>query len=108
MIKNFTEYKITTDQLSDIFNFIAQSLYEFQNYNIQKKDIKVLIPEYVLFIMRNNIDVLDWYSYCVSELRINKILGIEVYPHFKNEIVVYTTKFYYNQELYGLKIKEIV
>lgn len=108
MSKNFTEYKITTDQSSSILKFIAQSLYEFQHYNIEKKEIKVLMPEYALFIMLNNIGVLNWYPNAVNELRNNKIFGIEVYPHFKNEIVVYTTKFYNNEELYGPKIIEIV
>ena len=108
MIKNFTEDKISIDDLNTIHSFILNSICNFNGLNLQREDLRILMPEWILFIMQNNISGLNRFSTAVNGFRNNKIFGIEVYPHFKNEIVVYTTKFYYNEELYGPKIIELV
>jgi hypothetical protein len=108
MIKNFAEYKISKDDLNTIHSFVLNSICTFNELGLQREDLRVLMPEWILFIMQNNISGLNRFSNAVNGFRNNKIFGIEVYPHFKNEIVVYITKFYNNEELYGPKIIEIV
>ena len=96
---------ITISQLNHILYFITKSLYSFHYLSNQREDFRVLMPEWIItMLINNNNSILNDFRNTSKELTNNKIFGVEVYPHYKNEIVVYNINFFFNSKLDPPKI----
>jgi hypothetical protein len=95
---------MTYDKLDEIFRFVRYSLYQFENMRLHKEDIRILMPESINYMMQNYYGIVTNYQTIVEQLRGGKLYDIEVYPHYKNEIVVYCKKFEIHEELDQPKI----
>lgn len=104
-IKMIKEIKF--EQLDNIFKFVRHSLYQFQEQNVRNEDLRVLMPDTIKTCMQHYYRRPIDYQTPEHQLREAKIFDIEVYPHYKNEIVVYCTKFDLYKELDQPKIFEL-
>lgn len=89
------EIKLDADKAQSILFFIEESVCELRHLNIQKECIKILIPEPLVEMIFYRLR--EEYSFSptnkVENLKELKIFDIQIYPHYKNEIVVYNAKF---------------
>lgn len=92
-MKNKILKVLTYDQLDDIFNFVRHALYQFEEMDLHKEEIKILMPDSVKRMMQNYYRRPPYCQTPEEQLKEAKLYDIEVYPHYKNEIVVYCTKF---------------
>lgn len=96
---------LTYDQLDNIFYFIRKSIIELRSQNIHKDFIRILMPETVKeFLHMNYRRPVDFSSTTLDQYLENKLLDIEVLPHYKNEIVVYSIKWDFYKEKIEPKI----
>lgn len=89
------EIKLDAYKAKSILLFIEKSMFELRHLNIDKEDIKILIPEPFMELIIYRLREVCWFSPInkVEYLKELKIFDIQIYPHFKNEIVVYNVKF---------------
>ena len=99
--------EVTFEKLDQIFNFVRHSLYQFEELNVRKEDMRVLMPDSFKYIMQNYYRRPTYFQTAEEQFREAKIFNIEVYPHYKNEIVVYCTKFDLYEGLDQPKIFEL-
>lgn len=45
--------EVTFEKLDQIFNFVRHSLYQFEELNVRKEDMRVLMPDSFKYIMQN-------------------------------------------------------
>jgi hypothetical protein len=103
-----TTTKITNVEMQNIYHFIRQSVYDLKHLTNSHRDIKVAIPSWILYLFKNY----PMYEYRSldtprNQLSENLFCGIEVQPHFKNEIVVFYTDYHINPERFKPSIYEI-
>lgn len=85
-------------------------LVHFLYLNITVVNIPVktpIMPDSFKYIMQNYYRRPTYFQTAEEQFREAKIFDIEVYPHYKNEIVVYCTKFDLYEGLDQPKIFEL-
>lgn len=98
--------EITHSQLNEIFYFIGDSLCQFEKLNHRKEDLRILMPD-------STKCAFDYYRCAImfqtqeQQFRDAKFFDVQVYPHYKSEIVVYCTKFDLYKECEQPKILEL-
>jgi len=100
-------HEISLEKLDEIYNFVSLSIYQLKKLNLRNEDIKILMPNWFKFVMEHSYTRYTYYRTAEQQLIEAKFFDIEVYPHFKNEIVVYCKEFHLNKELDQPKIFEI-
>lgn len=96
----------THSQLNEIFYFIGDSLYQFEKLNLRKEDLRILMPD-------STKNAFNYYNRAImfqtqeQQLPNAKFFDVQVYPHYKSEIVVYCTKFDLCKECNQPKIFEL-
>ena len=100
------EIKLDADKAQSILFFIEKSIHELRYLNIDKEYIKILIPEPFVKMFFYRLNEIYGFSSInrVENLNELKIFDIQIYPHFKNEIVVYHTRFNFSNHLNQHKI----
>lgn len=103
--KIFKEF--TYNKMDEIYSFVRNSLYDFDSMGVHKEKIRILMPDSVKYIMKHYYFRAVQYRTPEEQLKEARYCDIEVYPHYKNEIVVYCTEFDSHKELDQPKILEL-
>jgi hypothetical protein len=98
--------EITHSQLNEIFYFIGDSLCQFDKLNLRKEDLRILMPnstKCAFNYYRRQI----MFQTQEEKFHAENFFDVQVYPHYKSEIVVYCTKFDLYKECDQPKIFEL-
>lgn len=95
--------EIRVDKLNEIVCFVKDSLEHFEMLNARKEYIRILMPDSIRFILLNYKRP-TYFQTVEEQYYFTNLFNIEVYSHYKNEIVVYCTKFDLYKELDQPKI----
>src|SRR5690606_16990997 len=85
--------------------FTHESIYKLiKRNNIPREEIKIMIPEWLLSFLSYQIKVKSRFLLDST----SSLYGVEILPHYQNEVVVFYKKFSVNNEgcFYKLSIDE--
>lgn len=106
-MRDKTIREMSYSELDNVFNFVRRSLYDFEELNVHKEDIRILMPESFKLMLQYHYRRPIVMQSVNDQIIDAKFFNVEVLPHFKNEIVVYCTKFDLHKELNQPKIYEL-
>lgn len=95
MSYNISIIQLDLNKTNEILDFICNSIGELRMQNVPEENVKILIPDIFQELITRALDELYGRTGNprVRTLLLSNIFGAQIYPHYKNEIVVYNAKF---------------
>lgn len=97
---------ITEKEMNSIYLHIQNSIFDLQSAFVFKKEIAILMPDWLKGIMQRN-PLVIYAGFSDKETIDARYAGIKVYPHYQDEVVVFFKDYHVNTNMFKPMIYQI-